>query len=367
MTALLGELKRIIAVEGPISVERYMALCLGHPIHGYYTTRDPFGAAGDFTTAPEISQMFGELIGLWAAEVWRLMGSPRPLALIELGPGRGTLLSDLVRATRIVPGLHEALALHLVETSPALRARQQETLAAAPVPAFWHRTFAKVPTGPAIVIANEFFDALPIRQFVRGEDGWRERLIGVGKDERLVFGLAAEPEPQLPPGGAVGDVLEWPVGALRLIDEVAERVVAQGGAALIIDYGHVGPALGDTMQAVQRHAFTDPLANPGDADLTAHVDFAKLAAQARARGAAVHGPVSQRAFLTALGIETRAQALGRAGPGRSAEVAAALQRLTGEGPSEMGALFKVMALADPALRDLPALPRSRIVRAEPAC
>ena len=365
MSALLDELRQVIALEGPIPVERYMGICLGHPVHGYYMTRDPFGARGDFTTAPEISQMFGELVGLWAAEVWRLMGSPRQLRLIELGPGRGTLMADLLRAVRIVPGLAQALSVHLVETSPVLRARQQDRLAAGGLPVgfptsfpiSWHERFTDVPDGPAIVIANEFFDALPIAQFVRTAHGWHERLIGLDADGRLAFGLDAEPRKELKNGGRVGDILEWPAPAIGVVEEIARRLVAEGGAALVVDYGYSGPAFGDTLQAVQGHAFVDPLAQPGQADLTAHVDFTRLAEAARSGGAAVHGPIAQGDFLRALGIEARAGALqARAGPAQAAEIASALARLTGSGRDQMGTLFKVLALSHPHLTSLPGFP-----------
>jgi SAM-dependent MidA family methyltransferase len=357
MTALLDELKRIIAVEGPLTIECYMALCLGHPAHGYYMTRDPFGADGDFTTAPEVSQMFGELIGLWAAEVWRLMGAPRPLRLIELGPGRGTLMSDLLRAARVVPGFLEAAGIHLVETSPVLRARQAERLSSAPVPVAWHTALSEVQAGPAIVVANEFFDALPIRQYLRTERGWCERLVGLGEDEGLGFGLA-EADARLPHMGNIGEVLEWPGVALDIVQVLAARLVAQGGAALLIDYGHSASAFGDTLQAVKRHAFAGPLGEPGDADLTVHVDFARLAEAARSRGAAVHGPIPQGDFLRALGIETRARALqARATPDQAADVESALYRLTDAGPAGMGSLFKVMAICHPNLTPLPGFPQ----------
>lgn len=356
MTALAAELHRMIALEGPISVERYMALCLGHPVHGYYTTRDPLGAGGDFTTAPEMSQMFGELIGLWAAEVWRLMGAPGHVRLVELGPGRGTLMADLLRAARLAPGFLDAAEIHLVETSPVLRARQQERLSGAAVPIAWHQGPFEVPPGPAIVIANEFLDALPVRQFMRTERGWCERLVGLA-DGRLVFGVAAEPEAPLPEGGRAGDVLEWPGAAMDLTRDIAVRIVATGGAALFIDYGYAGPAFGDTLQAVKRHAFADPLTEPGEADLTVHVDFARIAAAARDCGAAVHGPVRQADFLRALGIEARARALrARASAAQAAEIESALGRLTDETPGGMGGLFKVLAIAHPGLGTLPGFP-----------
>jgi SAM-dependent MidA family methyltransferase len=360
VNALLDELRQLIAVEGPIPLARYMGLCLGHPVHGYYTTRDPFGARGDFTTAPEISQMFGELVGLWAAEAWRLMGAPAQLRLVELGPGRGTLMADLLRAVRIVPGFAQALSVHLVETSPVLRARQQERLAGSvPVafPVSWHERFADVPAGPAVVIANEFFDALPIAQFVRTDRGWHERLVGLDADGRLAFGLAPEPRAELPARGGPGDVLEWPAPAAELVTEIARRLAAEGGAALIVDYGYAGPAFGDTLQAVKNHAFVDPLAEPGEADLTAHVDFARLADAAGSAGAAAHGPVPQGDFLRALGIAARAAALqARASPAQAADIAGALERLTGSGPDQMGTLFKALALSHPHLTSLPGFP-----------
>jgi NADH dehydrogenase [ubiquinone] 1 alpha subcomplex assembly factor 7 len=355
VTALLEELRKIIASEGPMSLERYMALCLGHPVHGYYMTRDPFGTGGDFTTAPEISQMFGELIGLWAAEVWRLMGAPHPVLLVELGPGRGTLMADALRAARIVPGFLAAADIRLIETSPLLKAMQEKTLsAAAAAPVAWHAHVSDVPAGPAIVIANEFFDALPIRQYVRTERGWCERLVGLAEDGTLALGLAGEPDRRLPDTGPSGTLLEQPVAALDLVARLAARLAAQGGAALVVDYGHVGSAIGDTLQAVKRHAFADPLAEPGEADLTAHVDFARLAAAARSGGAAVHGPVPQGDFLRALGIETRAEALrARASKSEAAAIKNALDRLTDDAPRGMGGLFKAMAISHPHLTALP--------------
>jgi SAM-dependent MidA family methyltransferase len=357
VTALLDELRQIIAMEGPITVERYMALCLGHPAHGYYMTRDPFGAGGDFTTAPEISQMFGELIGLWAAEVWRLMGAPRPLRFVELGPGRGTLMADGLRAARIAPGFRDAAEVHFVETSPVLRSRQEEALTRSPVPIAWHAGLSEVPPGPALVLANEFFDALPVRQYVLTERGWCERLVGLGPDGQLAFGLKAEPDAHGPGAGALGDVFEQPAAALAIVEMLAARLVAQGGAALVVDYGHSASAFGDTLQAVRRHAFADPLAEPGEADLTVHVDFARLAEAARSRGAAVHGPVPQGGFLRALGIEARARALqARATPAQAAEIDSALYRLTDAGPHEMGGQFKAMAISHPGLTALPGFP-----------
>jgi SAM-dependent MidA family methyltransferase len=308
--------------------------------------RDPFGAEGDFTTAPEISQMFGELLGLWAAEVWAAMGSPNPLRLIELGPGRGTLMSDALRAARVAPEFRAALDVCLVETSPTLAAVQHDTLLTAGAPVSWVEQFEAAPEGPAIIIANEFLDALPIRQYVAGARGWCERLVGLGAGGGLVFGLAPEPERFIKAQAKEGEVLEIGAVAHRLMFEVGARVARHGGLALFIDYGHVATGFGDTLQALRAHRMVDPLADPGEADVTAHVDFAAMARSARAAGAAVFGPIDQGDFLRALGIDQRAEALtSRAGPAQAADVESARLRLTGRGAGAMGALFKVMVVA----------------------
>jgi NADH dehydrogenase [ubiquinone] 1 alpha subcomplex assembly factor 7 len=352
VTAFERRLRDLIALEGPITVERFMALCLQH----YYATRDPLGAAGDFTTAPEISQMFGELIGLWAVEIWHAMGQPGSFRLVELGPGRGTLMADALRAARLAPGFLTGANIHLVETSPALRERQKDTLAAAPVRVAWHERFESVPPGPAIVIANEFFDALPVRQFVAAERGWCERLVGLSED-RLAFGLRAEPESGLGAPRNRGDVLEWPQAAMAFVQLLARRLVDDGGGALVVDYGHWGPAFGDTLQAVRHHGFAAPLTDPGEADLTVHVDFHRLAEAASGAGAAVHGPAAQGEFLQALGIEARAAGLKRrATPAQADDVDRALKRLTGRGSTAMGEVFKVLALTHPTLTAVPGLP-----------
>jgi SAM-dependent MidA family methyltransferase len=344
MTPLEAEIRRMIAADGPLPVSRYIELCLGHPRHGYYVTRDPLGAAGDFTTAPEISQMFGELIGAWAATVWRQMGAPPGVHLIELGPGRGTLMADALRATRAVADFHAALSVHLVEVSPALRGRQQATLAG--TPAFWHERIEQVPDGPAIAIANEFVDALPIDQFVKDRGGWHLRMIGLTGD-RLNFVVMPDPMP-LPArhDAPAGAIFEWrhdaPVAVL------ARRIARQGGAALIVDYGHAKTSCGDTLQAVRDHKFADPLADPGEADLTAQVDFAALAHCAQREGATHYGPLDQGTFLRRLGIAQRAARLkANATPQQAAGIDAALARLTA--PDQMGDLFKVLAIADPRL------------------
>jgi NADH dehydrogenase [ubiquinone] 1 alpha subcomplex assembly factor 7 len=355
MSALAERLQRTIRACGPLTLAQFMAEALSHPRHGYYAgaaARDPLGAAGDYVTAPEISQMFGELIGLWCAELWRRMGGPVPVRLVELGPGRGTLMADALRAAAGVGDFRAALEVHLVETSPTLRALQERRFAGAGVT--WHASLAEVPEGPMLLVANELFDALPVHQFVATEAGWRERLVGLTDDgERFALRCAPGPTPaltileRLGVAPAPGTVAEICPAAITLAREIAARLAGRGGAALIIDYGRLGPC-GASVQAVRGHRRHDPLADPGEADLSAHVDFAALARSAREAGAAVYGPVPQGAFLCALGIETRAAMLKRRASARqAAEIDRALARLTEA--ERMGALFKALAIADPAL------------------
>ncbi len=353
MSALDRHLRGIIAAEGPIPLARFMAEALSHPEHGYYMRGDPLGAEGDFITAPEISQVFGELIGLWCAVVWQSMGAPATLRLVELGPGRGTLMADALRAAgQAAPEFRAAVDIHLVESSPALRRKQRAALAGVPVA--WHGDIAGVPAGPALIVANEFFDALPIDQFERAADGWRRRLVAAdAATGGFRFEPAAEagppPEP-LAPGlcaAPEGSIVERRPEADRIAAAIARRLAAGGGAALVIDYGYARSAPGDTLQAVRGHRFADPLAAPGESDLTAHVDFEALAAAASAAGAVVHGPVGQGALLTRLGIAARAEKLAEAAPERRSEIDAACRRLI-DG-AEMGSLFKALVLADPAL------------------
>jgi NADH dehydrogenase [ubiquinone] 1 alpha subcomplex assembly factor 7 len=347
MTPLGERLIGQIRADGPISVAQYMALALGHPTLGYYTTRDPLGAAGDFTTAPEISQMFGELIGLWCASAWDALGRPDRIVLAELGPGRGTLMADLLRAARIMPGFLDAAEVWMVETSPALAARQRALLGERPR---WTGRVADLPEAPLLLVANEFFDALPVRQFVRVAGGWRERMVGLAPSgDALAFALAPTGPgalaDRLPAGAPEGAVAELSPDSEAIVALVAARLAAHGGAALIVDYGPAESGLGDSFQAVKGHAFADPLAEPGAADLTAHVDFARLAAAARTAGAGAWGPVTQGALLQALGIGARAERLAAAGPDAARAVAAALARLTA--PDHMGSLFKALALTGP--------------------
>ena len=341
MTALKQLLLARVARTGPMSVADYMAECLLHPEHGYYATRDPLGAKGDFITAPEISQMFGEVLGLWLAQVWMDQGAPKRFVLAELGPGRGTLMADALRATWGVPGFHTALELHLVEASATLRAAQAAMLEAFE-PQF-HDSIADLPDGPLYLIANEFFDALPIRQFQKGKGGdWHERMIGADGD-RLIWGLS----PAAPVGALAertdvteGQIVETCAPTEAIAGEIGRRIAEHGGAAMIVDYGD-WTSFGDTLQALQAHAPVDALATPGEADLTAHVAFgplARAAAPARASALTPQGVVLER-----LGITTRAQALARNLGGAELEShVAAHRRLTH--PSEMGHLFRMLAL-----------------------
>ena len=353
MTALRDHIRALIAHGGPISLERYMELALSHPEHGYYMSQAIFGAGGDFITAPEISQMFGELVGLWAAEAWTVLGAPAPVRLVELGPGRGTLMLDALRAARVSQQFYASLDIHMVETSPALEARQRAALANTGLPASWHRRLADVPDGPAIVIANELFDALPVRHYMRAENGWHERCVGLGPDGQLAFGLSPLAEPAISAPAAIGAILEIGAQAHQMMGALAARLARQGGAALVIDYGHAVTGLGETLQAMRQHRPVDPLAEPGLADLTAHVDFAGLARAAQAAGALVQGPVGQGIFLAELGIFERAAALRQnATPEQAATLGAALARLT-QGGAGMGQVFKVLAVRHPACPALP--------------
>lgn len=346
-------------MSGPISLDRYHALCLSHPVHGYYRTRDPLGRAGDFVTSPEISQMFGELIGIWIASVRQAMGGPADLTLVELGPGRGTLMADGLRVLRkLAPDA--MVRVHLVETSPVLRARQADTLRSVPAAwqVSWHDDIATLPDGPAIVIANEFLDALPVRQFEKGQGGWRERLVGLSPDgSRLVMGLCPEPDPRIRHNAPLGAVLTLPGPALDLVRALAGRFARDGGALLAIDYGHTEPGFGDTLQALAGHRFVDPLGAPGEADLSTHVDFSALALAARSAGAVCLGPADQEDFLLALGLRERAMRLAaQASPSQAEAIEAAFARLTNRDRGGMGRLFKVLAIADPRLGALPGLP-----------
>ncbi len=344
MTPLGAEIARQIERDGPMPVESFMRLCLSHPEHGYYRTRPPIGAAGDFITAPEISQIFGELIGLWAAEIWMAMGRPAPIRLIELGPGRGTLMKDALRAVaKVVPEFRTAIDLHLVEINPLLRATQQDAFADA-TPR-WHDNLTTVPDGPAIIIANEFFDALPIRQVVRDGNTWRERVVTRDGDAfAFASGTTADGLANAPDGA----IVETSPEGEALAGAIAARIATQGGAALIIDYGPMTRGTGDTLQALRAQQKVSPLAEPGLADLTAHVDFAGLAEAARASGAIVYGPIPQGRFLHRLGIAARtAILLKTASPTQARTLTGAVGRLIDD--AQMGTLFKAVAVLDSCL------------------
>lgn len=357
------KLVRQIENTGPMTLAEYMGLALMHPEHGYYATRDPFGTQGDFITAPEVSQMFGELIGLWAAQCWLDMGSPSPIQVIELGPGRGTLQSDFQRAIKsALPDFWTAMQLHLVETSETLAGVQAKTLSdlCARQPT-WHQSLQQCPQGPFLLIANEFFDALPISQYIKADDGWHERLIGLEAEpgsNQLQFVAAVLPEPSdrlLPapvrqsPSGTIAETC--PVGQ-AITSEIAQRATHDPGIALIIDYGHTESAAGDTLQALKAHQYVGVFETPGEADLTAHVDFATLKSVAETAGASTTPVMTQSEFLTRLGIEARTQALtATASDKQRQDIESALNRLIA--PDQMGTLFKVMALYS---KDLPELP-----------
>ena len=341
MTPLAAELAARIRADGPMTLADYMDACLTDPVHGYYPTRDPFGLRGDFVTAPEVSQMFGELIGLAIAQSWLDAGAPDPFVLGELGPGRGTLMADALRATRSVPGFHKAMRLWLVEISPVLRERQAEALAS--YNPNWCAKAQDLPDEPLFLIANEYFDALPIRQFRRTADGWAERRVGGSATLGLID---AEPTDLVPEGrleeATEGQIVEVCPAATKLTGWIADRIVQSGGIALIVDYGD-WDSLGDTFQAIYHGKPDDPFAHPGHADLTAHVDFAALAHAADVAGAAFTRLTPQGTYLTRLGLTQRAEALSRGKPEETARsIKAAYARLT-DG-SEMGSIFKVMAI-----------------------
>jgi len=347
-----SEIRRRIVAAGPMPVGEYMGLCLGHPEHGYYVTRDPLGARGDFITAPEISQMFGELIGLWMATVWAQMGAPENVRVVELGPGRGTLMNDALRAVQNIPPFRDALALHLVEISPVLQSAQEHTLEHWQMGISWHPALEDVPKGPAIIIANEFFDALPVHQAAKTARGWHERQIAIGPDGQFTFVQSSDPiahfDMLLPDSVRTApeqSIFEWRDSKPAM--QLGKRLADQGGAALVIDYGHADSGVGETLQAVGKHAYADPLTLPGEIDLTAHVDFRALALAVEAMGVIGFGPIDQSAFLRRLGIETRAAGLKKKAPTRAAaaDIDLALSRLIGHGRTDMGELFKAMAFA----------------------
>jgi len=354
VTPLDAEIRARIRRDGPISMADYMEASLTHAEYGYYRTRDPLGEAGDFITGPEISQMFGELIGLWCAATWQQMGAPDPIRLVELGPGRGTLICDALRAAETVPAFCNALTVNLVEISPVLRARQHEALerVGAGVQTRWVERLDEVPDGPMILIANEFFDALPVRQYVRVVDSWHERRVGLDEAGRtLCFVVSGGAAPRHAISNRVGGTTEgaiWEVceSGRALAAEIGARLCHDAGAALIVDYGRTESTAGESLQALRGHRRHDVLRDAGSADLTAHVDFAALARAARDAGAACYGPLDQGEFLRRIGIETRMERLCTAAlPETAVAIRSGGNRLIDA--REMGTLFKAMALTAP--------------------
>ncbi len=337
MSTLRSRIADAIRTNGPMSVSLYMLMCLHDPRHGYYATRSDFSA--DFTTAPETSQIFGELLGLWTAHEWMRLGSPRKLWVIELGPGRGTMMEDMIRAADSVKGFSDAAEIGLIEASPVLRRAQAERLGQRPVRHF--EDLDDVPPGAAIIVGNEFLDCMAVRQFVRAGQDWRERHIGLAGGETFAVGLG--PVVELPrnviPGG---EYVEVAPGLETLVEAVAQRFRDSPGRALFIDYGPSDRSPGDTLRAYKLGKQIDPLAEPGSSDLTADVDFARLVRIAEREGLAVHGPVDQGHFLQRLGAPERARSLARANPQRSEEISAAVRKLLA--PEEMGSRFKAICL-----------------------
>jgi len=356
MTALKERIATLIAANGPLSVADYMAICLFDPQHGYYTSREPFGLHGDFTTAPEISQMFGELVGVWIGSAWEALGRPQPVAIAEIGPGRGTLMKDVLRTLgRLTPALHSGACFAMIETSPRLTAIQKKTLGHDSARIKWHSRLETLPPMPLIIVGNEIFDAIPTRQFVLTANHWRERAVGLDEAGGLQFvATATSLDPSLlPRKAAEGDIFEFAPARTALMEWIAEPIAAHGGAGLFIDYGYLTHGIGDTLQALRQHRYEDVLASPGEADLTSHVDFAALAGAARSKGLEAWS-TTQGDFLLRMGLLERAGRLGSgAGPERQEAIRGEVERLAG--PDAMGNLFKVLAITPPGLKLAPFL------------
>ncbi len=362
MTPLKKRLIAQIRQSGPISISGFMAQCLLDPTHGYYPTRDPLGIDGDFITAPEISQMFGEVVGLWVINAWRALGAPKLVHLVEYGPGRGVMMSDILKATRLDPNCHAALHVHLIETSAALEGKQAAILSDYDVPIDWVGGLQDIPCGPTIILGNEYLDCLPIRQFIvrdrfAGKAGLHERMVDIHPDnpQKLIYTVRETPIaaadmaalPDALPDLKTDDLFELNTGLAHMVEALQTRFESAPGTALFIDYGPEQSETGDSFQALQSHKKVYPLDNPGEADLTARVDFTHLCALAETAGLAVYGPVTQAEFLSRLGLEMRAVALSRQNPQQKDKIARQLNRLTGA--EEMGQLFKAICIQSPDL------------------
>ncbi|MES0870727.1 class I SAM-dependent methyltransferase [Pseudovibrio sp. SCP19] len=354
-TPLQEKIKKRIADHGPMTVAEYMGLCLSDPEHGYYMRQQPFGAKGDFTTAPEISQLFGELIGAWFLHQWLSQDLKGPVHLVEMGPGRGTLMKDILRVISLRPQMLANIQIHLVETSPSLRKAQRKLLKAYSIK--WHDTLDTIPEGPTLLVANELFDALPIHQYQLTDTGWRERCVGLDEDGNLTFGIGSG---TLSPADVakanlqakIGDTLELSPASNAIASQIGHRLKANGGAALLIDYGYAKTVTGDTFQALKKHEYVSTLEHCGEADLTAHVNFQALANAAAAEGANAHGPIGQGQFLLGLGLLERA---GQLGAGKSTldqdQIRKDVERLAAD--DQMGTLFKVLCITNTSEQPIP--------------
>ncbi|MEE2526438.1 SAM-dependent methyltransferase [Hyphobacterium sp. HN65] len=352
-TGIAAKIAERIRNGGPISVAAFMTEAMFDPLEGYYATKNPIGAGEDFITAPSVSQMFGELIGLWCAQVWMDMGRPSRFQLVELGPGTGQMMSDIIRAGRAVPGFLDAAQITLIEASAALKMVQGRTLTPMGVQAMWADRLENVPAGPAIILGNEFLDCLPVRQAVKQDGHWHERLINLNEDGGFAFvmgprlGVEAELVPAPLMDAPDGTLVELRPGDQQVMDQLSRRFAEQPGRALFIDYGPAKSEPGDTFQAIRQHQKADPLADPGTADLTARVDFEQLGVFARQGGLDFAGPVTQGEWLKSLGLEMRAAALIQSAPDQKTKIARQVMRLTE--PDQMGELFKVMTFSTPGM------------------
>ena len=354
--SLKARIAALVEAQGPMSVAQFMTIALLDPKDGYYPNREAIGATGDFITAPEVSQMFGEMIGLWLVQAWADQGCPKNPRLVELGPGRGTLMADMLRAASVEPDFIADLDVVLVEASPVLQALQAEKLRGCGADVSWQAQFDNsLSDRPLFLVANEFFDALPVRQYVRTPRGWNERMVTT-LDGELNFTLAPVPVP-LPAipasreAAPEGGVYEHSPAALALAEDIAGIIAARGGAALIIDYGYDAiTGFAETLQAVGGHRFVDALDTPGEDDLSAHVDFVALAQAGRRGGACVSGPVTQGAFLATIGLVERAEQLMKSHPESAKDILSATERLIGA--PQMGTLFKALAFTPPSVTDV---------------